>query len=62
MERLSLQILGPLWKVYHVAEGERERAAVLIVEDELLVRMDAADMLRDASFEVVEGITQTKPL
>jgi CheY-like chemotaxis protein len=55
MERLSLQILGPLWKVYRVAERERERAVVLIVEDELLVRMDAVDMLRDAGFDVIEA-------
>src|ERR1700761_6016897 len=55
MERLSFQILGPLWKVYRVAERERKRAVVLIVEDELLVRMDAVDMLRDAGFDVIEA-------
>jgi len=38
-----------------VAERERERAVVLIVEDELLVRMDAVDMLRDAGFDVIEA-------
>ncbi len=38
-----------------MAELERERAVVLIVEDELLVRMDAVDMLRDAGFDVIEA-------
>jgi two-component system, response regulator PdtaR len=31
------------------------RPVVLIVEDEFLLRMDAADMIRDAGFEIVEA-------
>ena len=35
--------------------GEQKRPVVLIVEDEFLLRMDAADMVRTAGFEVVEA-------
>ena len=31
------------------------RPVVLIVEDEVLLRMDAADMIRSAGFDVVEA-------
>lgn len=34
---------------------ELKRPVVLIVEDELLLRMDAADMIRAAGFEVIEA-------
>jgi CheY-like chemotaxis protein len=34
---------------------EAKRPVVLIVEDELLLRMDAADMIAAAGFEVVEA-------
>jgi len=34
---------------------ESKRPVVLIVEDEFLLRMDAADMVREAGFEVVEA-------
>lgn len=34
---------------------ESKRPVVLIVEDELLLRMDAADMIRAAGFEVIEA-------
>jgi CheY-like chemotaxis protein len=34
-----------------------ERPVVLVVEDEPLVRMLAADVLEDAEMEVVEGAT-----
>jgi CheY-like chemotaxis protein len=35
--------------------GEQRRPVVLIVEDELLLRMDAADAIADAGFEVIEA-------
>ena len=34
---------------------ERRRPVVLIVEDEFLLRMDAADMIAAAGFEVIEA-------
>jgi len=35
--------------------GELNRPVVLVVEDELLLRMEAADMVKAAGFEVVEA-------
>jgi CheY-like chemotaxis protein len=35
---------------------------VLVVEDELLVRMDAVDLLEDAGFDTVEAATLTMRL
>ena len=35
--------------------SEAKRAAILIVEDELLIRMNAAEMIQEAGFEVVEA-------
>jgi CheY-like chemotaxis protein len=34
---------------------EQKRPVVLIVEDDFLLRMDAADMIRAAGFEVIEA-------
>jgi CheY-like chemotaxis protein len=34
-----------------------ERATILIVEDEFLIRMATADVIRDAGFEVLEAAT-----
>jgi CheY-like chemotaxis protein len=34
-----------------------ERPVILIVEDEFLIRMQTADVIRDAGFEVVEAIS-----
>jgi CheY-like chemotaxis protein len=31
------------------------RAVILIVEDELLIRMDAVEMIEEAGFDVVEA-------
>jgi DNA-binding NtrC family response regulator len=33
------------------------RARVLIVEDELFIRLDVSDALREAGFEVIEAVT-----
>ena len=44
------------WKVYRVAQPGRNRPVVLVVEDELLIRTDAVDMLRDAGFDVIEAV------
>jgi CheY-like chemotaxis protein len=38
-----------------VFQSERKSPVVLIVEDELLIRMDAVDMIRAAGFDVVEA-------
>jgi len=38
-----------------VLQSESEPAVVLIVEDEVLIRMEAADMIRTAGFEVLEA-------
>ena len=35
--------------------SETKRPVVLIVEDEFLIRMDAADMVRSAGFDIVEA-------
>ena len=35
--------------------SEAKRAVVLIVEDELLIRMNAVEMIEEAGFEVVEA-------
>jgi CheY-like chemotaxis protein len=42
-------------EVNALAYLEAKRPVVLVVEDELLVRMDAADMVRHAGFDVVEA-------
>ena len=38
-----------------MGEAERQRAAVLIVEDEPLIRMGAVYQIEDAGFEVYEA-------
>jgi CheY-like chemotaxis protein len=35
--------------------SEAERAVILIVEDELLIRLNAVEMIEEAGFEVVEA-------
>ena len=39
-----------------MAQTGRKRPVVLVVEDELLIRMDAVDMLRGAGFDVIEAV------
>src|SRR3954471_9911597 len=39
-----------------MADAATERPVVLIVEDEFLIRMYAADMIKEAGYEVVEAI------
>ena len=38
-----------------MAQQIRSRPVVLVVEDDILLRMDAADMVREAGFEAVEA-------
>src|SRR5437868_6533693 len=38
-----------------MAEPTSERAVILVVEDEFLIRMATADVIRDAGFEVLEA-------
>jgi FixJ family two-component response regulator len=39
-----------------------KRPVVLVVEDEFLIRMHAAEMIEEAGFEVWKHQTPTKPL
>jgi two-component system, response regulator PdtaR len=39
----------------HMAEPAIQRAVILIVEDEFLIRLAAAEAIKDAGFEVVEA-------
>src|SRR6201996_8347977 len=55
LELLPSRTLKPVWKVYRVAKAGRKKPVVLVVEDELLIRMDAVDMLIRAGFEVIEA-------
>ena len=56
MELVSPRTLRLVWKVYRVAQPGRKRPVVLVVEDELLIRMDAVDMLSRAGFDVIEAV------
>ncbi len=38
------------------------RKCILVVEDELLIRMMLSDELRDAGFHVIEAFTLMRPL
>lgn len=39
-----------------MAEPAKPRDVVLVVEDEALVRMNSADLIRDLGFEVIEAV------
>jgi two-component system, response regulator PdtaR len=39
-----------------VAETNKPKELVLVVEDETLIRMHSADMIRDLGFEVIEAV------
>jgi two-component system, response regulator PdtaR len=39
-----------------VAESNKPKQLVLVVEDEILVRMNSVDMIRDLGFEVIEAV------
>jgi CheY-like chemotaxis protein len=39
-----------------VAESNKPRHLVLVVEDEILIRMNSVDMIRDLGFEVIEAV------
>ena len=47
--------LDRVGKVYVMGTSATNRPVVLIVEDEFLLRMNAAEMIGDAGFEVVEA-------
>jgi len=38
-----------------MAHSPNERSLILIVEDEFLIRTHAAEVIRDAGFEVIEA-------
>ena len=48
-------MLSVRWEAHRVFQSERRPSVVLIVEDEFLIRIDAADMIRTAGFDVVEA-------
>jgi CheY-like chemotaxis protein len=54
-EPYSMAVLSTHQEVYRVVGSGAKRPVILIVEDELLIRMDAADMVRTAGFDVVEA-------
>jgi hypothetical protein len=54
-EPTSNPMLSSFWKVHRVLQADNEPAVVLIVEDEVLIRMEAADLIREAGFEVPGG-------
>jgi CheY-like chemotaxis protein len=39
-----------------VAESDKSKDLILVVEDEALIRMDAAELIRDLGFEVIEAV------
>src|SRR6202012_1732112 len=39
-----------------VAQSDKAKDMVLVVEDEALIRMHCADMIRDLGFEVIEAV------
>ena len=39
-----------------VAQSSQPKELVLVVEDEALIRMNSADMIRDLGFEVIEAV------
>jgi CheY-like chemotaxis protein len=39
-----------------VAESNKPKHLVLVVEDESLIRMESVDMIRDLGFEVIEAV------
>jgi two-component system, response regulator PdtaR len=39
-----------------VAESDKVKDLVLVVEDEALIRMSSADVIRDLGFEVIEAV------
>jgi CheY-like chemotaxis protein len=39
-----------------VAESEKAKDLILVVEDEALIRMNSADVIRDLGFEVMEAV------
>jgi two-component system, response regulator PdtaR len=55
MEPILISPLSPPERCHALAYIEAKRPVVLIVEDEFLIRMDAAELIRSAGFDVVEA-------
>ena len=52
------QLMPPCWRRFEVllpSHPHQGKCLVLVVEDEALVRLDAADTVRDAGFDVIEA-------
>jgi CheY-like chemotaxis protein len=55
LERTGCRLVKAGYVGAKVAEAAKRKSVVLVVEDEVLVRMDTADQLRDLGFEVIEA-------
>lgn len=54
-ERMALSLLGSTAGALIMTISTNKRLLVLVVEDEFLVRTNAAEMIADAGFDVVEA-------
>jgi CheY-like chemotaxis protein len=48
--------VGSNWTGEKVSNASPNKTAVLVVEDDFLIRMDAIDMVRDLGFEAIEAV------
>jgi CheY-like chemotaxis protein len=53
---MGRQQVGQLYAGVKVTESNKPKDLVLVVEDEALIRMHSADMIRDFGFEVIEAV------
>src|SRR5690348_14121411 len=50
------QLVSQPYAGVEVAESNRSKDLILVVEDEALIRMHSAEMIRDLGFEVIEAV------
>jgi two-component system, response regulator PdtaR len=55
-ERMGCRQVTPCYAGVKATESDKARDLVLVVEDEALIRMDSADLIRDLGFEVIEAV------
>jgi CheY-like chemotaxis protein len=55
-ERMGCPQVGYPYAGVDVAESNKTKGLVLVVEDEALIRMHCAEMVRDLGFEVIEAV------
>lgn len=61
-ECLKRKPSNPLHDAHNVPHGEAARRTILLVEDEFLIRMAAADALRESGFVVMEAASAEEAL